>query len=245
MTTKDEALRQAALSVLDAWDYPQGTPEMHRRMRALRDALDGQRVEDSDGGGHEAQQQGYINSLDPSGQEAMFEQIDLWARKSYLRHRSGVSGQQLSYGDDFQTHVILASLRWAKEHPANQTPQQPAQRIGINGLTEADTNATASVVGLVGKPAQQRQKPVAYIRKDHLQKAVKYPFLCEVTPEPRIDRIGIYTLPPAQQGPIARLQPVDTAPKDGTHILLRGRDGRIATVLHPAEYAGPKEGGAA
>ena len=61
--------------------------------------------------------QDYINSLDQRSQEAMFEQIDLWARKSYLRHRSGVSGQQLSYGDNFQTHVILASLRWAKEHP--------------------------------------------------------------------------------------------------------------------------------
>jgi hypothetical protein len=39
--------------------------------------------------------------------------------------------------------------------------------------------------------------PVAYIRKDQLQKAAQMAMLCEVTPEPRQDRIGIYTTPPA------------------------------------------------
>ena len=39
-------------------------------------------------------------------------------------------------------------------------------------------------------------EPVAYIRKDQLQKAAQSPMLCEVTPEPRQDRIGIYTSPP-------------------------------------------------
>mgnify|MGYP000913962110 FL=1 len=39
MTTKDEALKLAAERVLDAWDYPQGTKEMNRRMRELRAAL--------------------------------------------------------------------------------------------------------------------------------------------------------------------------------------------------------------
>ena len=38
-------------------------------------------------------------------------------------------------------------------------------------------------------------EPVAYIRKDQLQKAAKSTFFCEVTPEPRQDRIGIYTTP--------------------------------------------------
>lgn len=48
------------------------------------------------------------------------------------------------------------------------------------------------------QPAQQ-QEPVAYIRKDQLQKAAQSPMLCEVTPEPRQDRIGIYTTPPASK----------------------------------------------
>ena len=55
---------------------------------------------------------------------------------------------------------------------------------------------------VMARPAQQ--EPVAYIRKDQLQKAAQSPMLCEVTPEPRQDRIGIYTSPqPAQQEPVA------------------------------------------
>ena len=44
--------------------------------------------------------------------------------------------------------------------------------------------------------AQPAQEPEAYIRKDQLQKAVQSAMLCEVTSEPRQDRIGIYTTQP-------------------------------------------------
>ena len=44
--------------------------------------------------------------------------------------------------------------------------------------------------------AQPEQEPVVYIRKDQLQKAAQSAMLCEVTPEPRKDRIRIYTTPP-------------------------------------------------
>ena len=47
------------------------------------------------------------------------------------------------------------------------------------------------------QPAQQ--EPVAYIRKDQLQKAAQSPMLCEIAPEPRQDRIGIYTRPQARE----------------------------------------------
>ena len=42
---------------------------------------------------------------------------------------------------------------------------------------------------------QEQGEPVAYIRKDQPQKAAKSTFFCEVTPESRQDRIGIYTTP--------------------------------------------------
>ena len=45
----------------------------------------------------------------------------------------------------------------------------------------------------------EKQEPVAYIRKDQLQKASQAPLLCEVTPELRQDRIGIYTAPPKRE----------------------------------------------
>lgn len=47
--------------------------------------------------------------------------------------------------------------------------------------------------------AQPEQEPVAYIRKDQLQKAMQSAMLCEVTSEPRQDRIGIYTALPAHR----------------------------------------------
>ena len=46
---------------------------------------------------------------------------------------------------------------------------------------------------------QPQQEPLAYIRKDQLQQAAQSPMLCEVTPEPRQDRIGIYTTPPQRK----------------------------------------------
>lgn len=42
MTTKEEALKQAARRVLDAWDTPEGMPELCRWMDDLRAALEGQ-----------------------------------------------------------------------------------------------------------------------------------------------------------------------------------------------------------
>ena len=52
----------------------------------------------------------------------------------------------------------------------------------------------------IAEAANQKQsEPVAYIRKDQLQKAAQSPLLCEVTPEPRQDRIGIYTTPQPQE----------------------------------------------
>ena len=47
--------------------------------------------------------------------------------------------------------------------------------------------------------AQPEQEPVVYIRKDQLQRAAQYAMLCEVTPEPRQDRIRIYTAPPKRE----------------------------------------------
>lgn len=113
--------------------------------------------------------------------------------------------------------------------------------------------------------AAQQQKPVAYIRKDHLQKAVKYPFLCEVTPEPRIDRIGIYTLPPAQQPAMRRATreekisnpgvyevPVDTPPPENKpwvgltpEDIAGAPDNPIALIAYIEAKLREKNGGAA
>jgi hypothetical protein len=68
-----------------------------------------------------------------------------------------------------------------QRHPATE-----AERINILADIETVKEALAK---------QEQGEPVAYIRKDQLQKAAQSPLLCEVTPESRQDRIGIYTTP--------------------------------------------------
>jgi hypothetical protein len=58
---------------------------------------------------------------------------------------------------------------------------------------------------------QEKGEPVAYMRKDMLQKASQAAVLCEVSPDQRQDRIGIYTKPqPLDRGCCAWKQHNDT-----------------------------------
>ena len=47
--------------------------------------------------------------------DRMFEQIDLWTRQSYARHKSSARGQMITAGDNVDSHRVWATLRWAKE----------------------------------------------------------------------------------------------------------------------------------
>ena len=75
--------------------------------------------------------------------------------------------------------LALESLEW---FTAAEQGDEPPINKAITAIKEA--------------LAQPEQEPVAYIRKDQLQKAAQSAMLCEVTPEPRQDRIAIYTTPP-------------------------------------------------
>lgn len=50
----------------------------------------------------------------------------------------------------------------------------------------------------------QDEEPVAYIQRDQLEKAVRSPMLCVVSPESRQDRVGIF-LHPAPRPEFVRL----------------------------------------
>ena len=80
---------------------------------------------------------------------------------------------------------------------------------------------TALREALAEQPAQQ--EPVAYIRNDQLQKAAQSPMLCEVTPEPRQDRIGIFTSPQPSK-PWVGLTPAHLA-----DCILKGRGNEVTT----------------
>ena len=62
----------------------------------------------------------------------------------------------------FTHNPAITALRRALQE--RSFVEQPAQQVGINGLTESETDATASVMGLVSKTAQQ--EPVAWMGTD-------------------------------------------------------------------------------
>ena len=75
--------------------------------------------------------QSFIDSLPTDGDDKMFMQIDHWARKSYKRHQFSVRGQTITAADAFESHIVWAALRWAKENT------HPPQRTWV-GLTDED-----------------------------------------------------------------------------------------------------------
>jgi hypothetical protein len=73
--------------------------------------------------------QAFIDSLPADSDDKMYMQIHHWARQSYARHKSLVAGQMITAGDASDTHIIWATLRWAKENtpPAAPVPLTPEQ----------------------------------------------------------------------------------------------------------------------
>jgi len=70
--------------------------------------------------------QAIIDSLPADCEEKMFMQIAHWARKSYDKHKASTRGQALMPADAFESHVIWATLRWAKENtPPAAQPAPP------------------------------------------------------------------------------------------------------------------------
>ena len=95
-------------------------------------------------------------------------------------------------------------IRLAREAMEDLRGYRKGIDVAIAAIDEALTEpeekyqyGTPLLDAMTGKAEQpaQHQEPVAYIRKDQLQKAAQSPMLCEVTPEPRQDRIGIFTSP--------------------------------------------------
>ena len=60
--------------------------------------------------------QEFIDSLPADCDDKMFEQIDRWARLSFRQWKSGARGQTVMRGDGYESHIIWAALRWAKEN---------------------------------------------------------------------------------------------------------------------------------
>ena len=62
----------------------------------------------------------------------------------------------------------------------------------IGGMEDARVFARAIEAAILRKLAEQ---PTVYIRRDQLQQAMAAPFLCDVGPAPRQDKVPLYAAP--------------------------------------------------
>lgn len=90
--------------------------------------------------------QQFIDSLD--SEDKMFAQIEKWARESFVHHRSSIRGQQVTAADSETSHIIWATLRWAKEQVA---PSDLHTAVLALPLPNADID------GYCGEPAYSRE----------------------------------------------------------------------------------------
>ncbi len=67
--------------------------------------------------------------LDIPDEDKMFEQIDQWARQSIAHWRRQIRGQQITRGDSGDYHLIMATLRWVKEHPMEPPKVLSAEEV--------------------------------------------------------------------------------------------------------------------
>jgi hypothetical protein len=84
--------------------------------------------------------QAFIDSLPTDSDDKMYMQIHHWARQSYARHKSLVAGQMITAGDASDTHIIWATLRWAKENAPPAQPAVPLTDEQINDIWNAKDN---------------------------------------------------------------------------------------------------------
>lgn len=134
-----EKARQALLDALEApgrevaelkETYDRHTNALSHDCEALRAELAAIRAQGA------AEDLSFMEFMD--AEDAMFEQIDIAARKSFRRHQSSVKGQMFTRADGFDSHLVWAALDWAKKHNAS-----PASKDA--GLVAALKDAATSL----------------------------------------------------------------------------------------------------
>jgi hypothetical protein len=165
--TRTAAERELARLMTDAGDGEQGfEPEvaLQRIALSLIAQLQDARTEVvalhateqnlRDGFAPQDDHQAIIDSLPAQCEDKMFMQISHWARESYNKHKASKRGQALVPADAFESHVMWAALRWAKE---STPPAQPAVPEGWKLVPETPTNEmTSAMADALEDPENER-----------------------------------------------------------------------------------------
>jgi hypothetical protein len=153
-----------------------------------------------------------------------------------------------NYSSDNDKPVSVRPLVFGDTTPPAAQPAQEwswvCNECGSKEFTSALSEADLEYLACAGcgcnefhkealaQPPLPVQEPAVYIRKDQLQKAMQSAMLCEVTPEPRQDRVRIYTTP--QQRPWVGLTDEDV---NSASVAI---DARLKLAFHTGMYVAQK-----
>lgn len=131
--------------------------------------------------------------------------------------------------------AIELVLKDGAEHglwPINKNCEDGLEVLPIIRAALVDTNDISEK--RVDKTPVCGHEPVAYIRRDQLQKALISTGLCEVSAEPRKDRIRIYTAPvePAKQEPVG----ISKTETTSDPVNFDAKDDNVAPKLQPYRW---------
>ena len=190
-----EALKALVEEATSVWEYGEDYPQIEIAIAAIAKAEQAERVDEY---------QAFIDTLPRGHDDKMYMQIDHWARQSYVRHKSSVRGQQITAADSMETHIIWATLRWAEENAVSA--QLKAERVEpvawgafyFGGKNNGDLYAQCKTKAEID----------AYIGQIH-----------QSNDSITLRSAPLYTTPPAA-AVSEPWQPIETAPEDGTEILM-------------------------
>jgi hypothetical protein len=181
--------------------------------------------------------QAFIESLPKDGDDKMFMQIDHWASESYKRHKTSVRGQAITAADGYESHIIWATLRWAKE---NTPPAQPAPDCKETGVC---VQTGLACFGQAAQPAPVQESVACVQDLDEVKRK-------HLVYEKGMDwKDPLYTIPPAQPTipkgwKLVPVEPTDAMVQAAFHLDLSympGQEGADRAAVYRAMLAAAPE----
>ncbi len=132
-----EALRAEVAEARDGWHMANGTADLAMKHRDAAEARAERLAEEID----------WVKFQ--SEDDSMFAEIEAAAKASFHRHRTSCRGQTMTRADNYESHLVWATLEWAKR---TNGAEQRAERLA-EALREArhyvDGNRFPSIVAKI------------------------------------------------------------------------------------------------
>jgi hypothetical protein len=190
-------LKQAAQQVVDAWNDPLGMKRVCEAMDALHAALE---QDDKDRVWIEERKAAWVKDRELARANAAEESARI--AKAAEEGKCWACGALKQEPCDIAADGVCEALDCCKDVPETDCGNMEPEQEWLTGCPSCGMDGGCDCEAL----EQPEQEPVAWIQRDHLQKAQREPFLCRVEPTQRLpDFVPLYTHPPrrdVEQEPI-------------------------------------------